>query len=217
MAVRIEADGIGYLRILGFGDYGHGGYEADVRALNCGLDQIFAERRLRGLVIDLRLSFRGDDRLGLAIAGRLSGSEYMAYAIQARSDPDVPNRYTPPEPVIVRPGKEPIFSGPVVALIGPITMSAAETFTQAMMGRTPRVVLIGENTQGVSCDVLGRHLPNGWNFGLPNAVYRTQEGSAFDVLGIPPEIPIPVFRDDDIAAGRDPAMDAALQSLTSRR
>jgi hypothetical protein len=45
-------------------------------------------------------------------------------------------------------------------------MSAAETFTQALMGRTPHVLRIGENTQGVFCDVLGRHLPNGWNFGL---------------------------------------------------
>ena len=210
-------DGIGYLRILGFGDYGRGGYESDVRALNHALDQILADRTLRGLVIDVRLSFGGDDRLGLAIAARLSGREYMAYAIQARSDPAVSNRYTPLQPVMVRPGNKPVFGGPVVELIGPITMSAAETFTQALMGRTPRVVRIGENTQGVFCDVLGRHLQNGWNFGLPNAVYRTPEGSAFDVLGIPADIPVPVFRDDDIAAGRDPAMDAALQSLTIRR
>ena len=210
-------DGIGYLRILGFGDYGRGGYEADVQALNGALDQIFADRTLRGLVIDVRLSFGGDDRLGLAIAERLSGREYIAYAIQARSDPRVSNRYTSLQPVMVRPGKKPIFGGPVVELIGPITMSAAETFTQALMGRTPRVERIGENTQGVFCDVLGRHLPNGWNFGLPNAVYRTPDGAAFDVLGIPPDIPVPVFRDDDIAAGRDPAMDAALRSLTSGR
>lgn len=210
-------DGIGYLRILGFGDYGRGGYEADVRALDRALDQIFANRALRGLVIDVRLSFGGDDRLGLAIAARLSGREYMAYAIQARSDPAVAYRYTPLQPVMVSPGKRPIFGGPVVALIGPITMSAAETFTQELMGRTPRVVRIGENTQGVFCDVLSRHLPNGWNFGLPNAVYRTQEGSAFDVLGIPPDIPVPVFRDDDIAAGRDSAMDAAIHLLTRTR
>jgi len=210
-------DGIGYLRILEFVDYGRGGYEADVRALNRALDQIFADRTLRGLVIDVRLSFGGDDRLGLAIAARLSDREYIGYSIQARSDPSVPNRYTPPQPVMVRPSKKPIFGGQVVELIGPITMSAAETFTQALIGRTPRVLRIGENTQGVFCDILGRHLPNGWNFGLPNAVYRTQEGTAFDVLGIPADISVPVFRDDDIAAGRDPAMDAALQSLNRRK
>ena len=208
----MAADGIGYLRILQFGDYGRGGYDADLRALNSALDRIFANR-LRGLIIDVRLSFGGDDRLGLAIAARLAATGYLAYAIQARSDPAVPDRYTPPQRVMVRPGRRPVFTGPVVELIGPITMSAAETFTQALMERTPHVLRIGENTQGVFCDALDRHLPNGWNFSLPNAVYRTSDGRAFDVIGIPPDIAVPVFRDEDIAVGSDPGMDTALQAL----
>src|SRR4051794_33378222 len=31
----------------------------------------------------------------------------------------------------------------------------------------------------------------GWTFGLPNAVYRTPEGTTFDVQGIPPDITVP--------------------------
>lgn len=112
---------------------------------------------------------------------------------------------------MVRPGSQPIFNGPVVELIGPITMSAAETFTQALMERTPRITRIGENTQGVFCDVLDRHLPNGWSFGLPNAVYRTTESRAFDVSGVPADIAVSVFADNDIRAGRDPAMAAAME------
>ncbi|MCC7157052.1 MAG: hypothetical protein IT161_20905 [Bryobacterales bacterium] len=61
------------------------------------------------------------------------------------------------------------------------------------MERTPAVLKIGENTQGVFCDVLDRHLPNGWAFGLPNAVYRIPDGRAFDVTGIPPDIPVSYF------------------------
>ncbi len=53
-----------------------------------------------------------------------------------------------------------------VELISPLTIGAGETFTQALMGRTPHVTCIGENTQGVFSDVLGRSLPNGWRFGL---------------------------------------------------
>ena len=55
-------------------------------------------------------------------------------------------------------------------------MSAAETFTLALVDRTPHVTRIGENTQGVFCDLLERHLPNGWTFELPNAVYRSSNG-----------------------------------------
>jgi C-terminal processing protease CtpA/Prc len=96
-------------------------------------------------------------------------------------------------------------------------MSAAETFTQALMGRTPHVTMIGENTQGVFCDPLDRHLPNGWTFSLPNAVYRTTDGYAFDVEGIPPDMTARVFADDDVAARRDPAMALALRVLTQAK
>jgi C-terminal processing protease CtpA/Prc len=92
-------------------------------------------------------------------------------------------------------------------------MSAAETFTQALMGRTPRVTMVGENTQGLFCDPLARRLPNGWLFSLPNAVYRT-DGKTFDVAGIPPDVRVPVFADEDVAAGRDPVMTMAVGLLS---
>ena len=68
---------------------------------------------------------------------------------------------------MVQPSARPSFRGLVVELIGPYTLSAGETFAQGLMGRTPRVTRIGENTQGVFSDVLARRLPNGWTFGLP--------------------------------------------------
>lgn len=207
-------DTTGYLRILSFGGYSKNG--DDSIALEAALDRIFSDRTLQALVIDLRLAFGGDDRLGLAIASRLATSEYLAYTIQARADPVEHDRWTPADPMLVRPSSRPGFRGPVVELIGSITMSAAETFAQALMGRTPDVTRIGENTQGVFCDVLDRRLPNGWSFALPNAVYRTEKGTAFDVYGIPPGIAAPVFADDDVASGKDPGMANALQILVKQ-
>jgi hypothetical protein len=207
-------DATGYIRILGFGDYArHGG---DRRALELALDHIFADAGLRALIIDVRLSFGGDDKLGLAIASRLTGREYAAYTIAARADAAMRDPWTPADTVLVRPSSRPGFRGPVVELIGPITMSAAETFSQALMGRTPHVTRIGENTQGVFCDVLERRLPNGWILALPNAVYRTAEGAAFDVTGIAPDIAAPVFTDEDVAAGKDPAMALAVRVLSGQ-
>jgi C-terminal processing protease CtpA/Prc len=104
----------------------------------------------------------------------------------------------------------------VVELIGPLTISAGETFTQALLGRIPRVTRIGENTQGVFSDVLGKKLPNGWEFGLPNEVFRTPQGSTFDGPGIPPDIAVAVFADADVAAKRDPAMMKALEILKKK-
>lgn len=72
---------------------------------------------------------------------------------------------------MVQPSSRPGLHGPVVELIGPLTIIAGETFTQALMVRTPHVTRIGENTQGVFSDVLDRRLPNRGTFSLPNEVY----------------------------------------------
>jgi hypothetical protein len=67
--------------------------------------------------------------------------------------------------------------------------------------------------QGAFFDVLTRRLPNGWTFGLPNEVCRTADGTAFDGVGIPPDINVPVFADADVEGGRDPAMEKAIEIL----
>jgi C-terminal processing protease CtpA/Prc len=208
----VSSNGVGYMRILSFGGYSK--HARDSRALESTLDRIFSDQMLKALIVDVRLSFGGDDGLGRVIASRLTDREYLAYAIQARSDPVNAGKWTSVNQVFVHPSSRPSFRGPVVELIGPITMSAAETFTQALMGRTPRVTMVGENTQGLFCDPLDRHLPNGWSYSLPNAVYRTTDERAFDVLGIPPDITARVFADDDVAARKDPAMAVALKILS---
>lgn len=207
-------EGTGYLRILSFSGYRQeGDFAAGLADLEAALDEVFSDATLKRLVIDVRINFGGADPYGLAIASRLATSEYLAYTKEARADALDRSRWTPGDPSVVKPSSRPGFRGPVVELIGPLTISAGETFTQALMGRSPHVTRIGENTQGVFSDVLGRRLPNGWRFGLPNEVFRTPEGATFDGKGIPPDIPVPVFADEDVAAGRDPGMARALEAL----
>jgi len=207
-------DATGYLRIVSFSGYGSGrSFAQGETALETALDEIFSDRALRALVIDVRINFGGDDPYGLEIASRLANTEYLAYTKQARADAIDHDRWTPGDASVIRPSSRPGFRGPVVELTGPLTISAGETFTQALMGRTPHVTRIGENTQGVYSDVLVRNLPNGWIFGLPNEVYRTPEGSTFDGPGISPDLEAPVFAAGDVAAGKDPGLEQALRIL----
>jgi hypothetical protein len=207
----------GYLRILRFWGYAEQrGYAAGLEALQSALDWIFSDAKLKALIIDVRLNSGGDDPYGLEIASRLATQDYVAYIKEARADPNDRNKWTPGDKSVVRPSSRPSFHGPVVELIGPLTISAGETFTQALMGRTPHVIRIGENTQGVFSDVLGRRLPNGWRFGLPNEVFRTPEGTIFDGAGIPPDIEVAVFASRDLAARRDPAMSKAIEILRQK-
>jgi C-terminal processing protease CtpA/Prc len=206
----------GYLRILSFSGFSAAGdFQSGLAELENALDTIFSDPNLKSLVIDVRINSGGADPYGLAIASRLTAHEYLAYKKVARADPVNRNQWTPGDPSIVRPSPRPHFLGPVVELTGPSTVSAGETFTQALMGRTPHVTRIGENTQGVFSDVLGRRLPNGWRFGLPNEVFLTPEGKAFDGPGIPPDLLVAVFSPSDLAAGKDPAMAKAIEVLAS--
>jgi hypothetical protein len=211
-------DSTGYLRILSESGYTkEGGFAAGLAALQAALDTIFSDPKLKGLVLDVRINFGGADPYGLELASRLATAEYFAYSKEARLDPTDRTKWTPGQPSMVRPSARPSFHGPVVELIGPLTISAGETTTQALMGRTPKVIRVGEHTQGVFSDVLGRRLPNGWRFGLPNEVFRTADGRTFDGPGIPPDIAVPVFADRDLAAGRDPGLARAVAALWGSR
>ena len=104
----------------------------------------------------------------------------------------------------------------MVLLTSRYTVSAHETFTQALLGRTPEVVRMGENTQGAISDHMFRSLPNGWIFSLPTQRFFT-EGVAFDGAGVPPTIGVPVLTPEELDRGEDAAFDRAVALLTSRR
>ena len=65
-------------------------------------------------------------------------------------------------------------------------------------------------------DVLVRRLPNGWRFGLPNEIYLTKDGKAFDGAGVPPDVAVPIFPAEDLSSGRDSALDKALELLSPK-
>ncbi|MBL1086927.1 S41 family peptidase [Streptomyces actinomycinicus] len=209
---------LGYLRISAFDFYAgdDAPYAADRRELDRTLDTVLtADRagRLKGLIIDLRVNDGGSDALGIRLAERLTDSPYTAYAKRARNDPDHPDRHTRPEPVRVVPADAPRFTGPIAVLTGGSTVSAGETFTQALFDRPGRTVRIGQPTQGVFSDPLTRTLPGGLSFTLPNEEYLTRTGRTFDGTGIPPHVTVPVFTEEEFAHHRDSAFDRAVTLL----
>jgi hypothetical protein len=208
------ANRLGYLRITAF-DFGTDDADADAVEMDRILDQIFSKQRLstqRGLIIDVRVSTGGHNPLGLLVANRLTRTPYTAYATVARR-PDLGD-YTAPEWSSVRPTR-PAFTGPVVLLTSPYTVSAHEVFTQALIGRKPAVVRIGGNTQGAISDHHFRALPNGWLFTLPNQRFFSS-GVGYDGAGVPPTIRVATITPDEIERGEDAAFERAFALLGSR-
>jgi hypothetical protein len=209
---------VGYLRIHSFSGYSEDKeFAKQLEALEDALDAVFKDAaKWTGLVIDVRINGGGSDVFGISIASRLATQEYLAYSKVTRNDIHDPDHRTPPQAVIVHLSQRPGFRGPVVLLTGMDSVSAAETFTMAVLDRQPRVIRVGANTQGVFSDVLGRKLPNGWSFGLPNEIYLSKDGNAFDGPGVPPDIEVPIFPAEDLANGRDSALNKALELLASK-
>jgi C-terminal processing protease CtpA/Prc len=208
---------IAYLRIRTFAGYSsQQTFAADTAVLQAALDTIFANASTwKGLVLDVRLNTGGADPYGLIIASRLTDRAYTAYEKQARSDPADPSQWTAAQRSTVNPTKRPRHLGPVVELIGVQSVSAAETFTQALLNRPLKVTRIGENTQGVFSDVLGRRLPNGWRFLLPNERFITN-GKSYDIVGIAPDIVVESFTPEARATGRDAAVEKAISILSAK-
>lgn len=213
-----QASSIAYLRIHSFARYSKGDdFGKQLDALEAALDEIFKDAsRWTGLVIDIRINSGGFDHFGVAIASRLATVDYFGWEKVARNDVDHPERHTTPQRTIVHASQRPGFRGPVVLLTSAHAVSAAETFAMALFGRDPHVTRVGANTQGAFSDVLDRRLPNGWTFGLSNETYRTKYGKSFEGAGVPPDIEAPIFLKEDLAYGRDSALDRALELFAGR-
>ena len=213
----MSPDSIGYLRIHSFADYsGDRQWLKQLDVLETALDDIFKDSsKLTGLVIDVRINRGGSDVFGISIASRLTPQEYLAYSKVSRNDIHDPSHQTPPQPVVVQASQRPCFHGPVVLLTSSDSVSAAETFTMALLDRQPHVIRVGASTQGVFSDVLVRRLPNGWRFGLPNEIYLTKDGRSFDGAGVKPDIAVPIYSAEDLSNDRDSALDKTLELLSA--
>lgn len=213
-----QADLIAYLRIHSFARYSQDDdFEKQLEVLQTALDEIFKDSSTwSGLVIDIRINSGGFDPFGLAVASRLTTGDYVAWEEFARDSARDPAHHTPPQRVMVHVSPRPSFRGAVVLLTSPHGLSAAETFTMALLGRDPHVIRVGANTQGVFSDELARTLPNGWTFGLSNETYLTKDGKAFEGTGVPPDFEVPIFPKEDLVNDRDSAIDKALELLAHK-
>ena len=77
------------------------------------------------------------------------------------------------------------------------------------------MIRVGERTQGVFSDVLGRTLPNGWSFGLANERFVTN-GKSYDNIGIMPDVEVESFTPAARATGRDAGVERAISILRGR-
>lgn len=202
-------DDVGYLRIdlmiLNFEQ----GIASQVEQVELILDTALqALADTQALVVDVRMNPGGTDAVSFAIANRFTDTQRLAVSKFARSV----RGQEETQSVLLNPVDRPSYLNPVVLVTSALTTSGAEVFTLAMRS-IPHVTHLGEQTNGALSDVLEKGLPNGWGFELANEVYLDSNGLGYEGAGIPPRLAVPVFDHSARHAGRDSAIDAALQHL----
>lgn len=163
------------------------------------------------MVIDLRLNGGGQVKSALEIAGYFVEQSISTYTVKARFGGD----YTERQTIELQPSANSGYTGAVVILTSGLTASAAELFTVAMKERGD-VIIVGETTEGIFSSRLKRQLPNNWHFSLSNEVYQTIQGSDLEAKGIVPDERQIIFPYSDRIAGRDSALEKAIEIMTDK-
>lgn len=194
------ADSVGYLRIDGFERW---------LATRATIDTVLTYfRGAKGLVIDLRKHFGGDDQAANEVINRFATRKTLYLTRQTRSG-DRHDQFLQPQPFYLEPSGSWQFLAPVTVLTTRRTVSAGENFILGMR-ELAQVTVIGDITAGGFADVGHFKLANGWEVNFPYNRMLDARGFSWEGLGLLPDMRV-VPQGRDIDAGMDPVMDLAIK------
>ncbi len=206
---------VGYINILSMEGYGTG-FNNEISTLNTVLDRMMNDIEQSGiskLIIDIRFNSGGYDTAALDIVSRFMDQERVSYFKKAR----LGDSFTENRSFSVAPKGDFQFTGEIVLLTSPYTISAAELFTLCIKD-LPYVSIVGENTAGAFSTILDHVLPNGAEIGLSNEIYSDAQGEVFEIVGIGPktqENQVPFLSTLDFQEEKDSGIERALEILNN--
>jgi carboxyl-terminal processing protease len=106
------------------------------------------------------------------------------------------------------------FDGPVAILVDGLSLSTSELFAAGMQ-QLGRARLFGERTGGMALPSIIETLPNGDRLQFAVADLTAPGGRRLEGVGVAPDEPAPL-RKEDLVAGRDAALDAAVRWIMSQ-
>jgi len=198
--VRLEVErlpgDIGLLALDAFVDPPH-----VMRGLNEAMESFLSAR---GLVVDLRGNGGGLPEMVTGLLGWLTPRRLEIGRMVTRE-----KRMR----VEVTPRRR-SFAGPVAVLIDERCVSGAELFAHAARF-LPNARLFGLPTAGAVQGGAIERLPDGDGLMFPFSDFRTPAGESLEGVGVPPDVVVEATR-EDLLAGVDPALDAALAWISTQ-
>jgi C-terminal processing protease CtpA/Prc len=185
--------GLRYVRFDGFGD------DEFMKPVFQALDEAGPD----GLIIDLRWNAGGLKHQAQKVAGVLLGDGVtLGHHVADKG----------PEPVLAtKPRRR--YEGPLVLLVGPRSAHCSEVLAAAIQDHR-RGKLVGRMTNG-SLSASAYPLPDGGFASTPLRDFRSANQKKLEGVGVAPDIRVlPTLA--DVRAGRDPALERAVQVIRAR-
>jgi carboxyl-terminal processing protease len=197
VTARMQAPGVGYLRIAAFGPQ----VAEEVAA---GIEQLKGQGATR-LIVDVRHTAEGEPESGIEVARLFVKSGTLGIK-EVRNKPKT--TYT------ARDGDGSV-TWPLVLLVTNGSSSAAETFAAALVGNK-RATLIGEPTLGRAGLQRLVELPDGSGLWLTYARFLDPAGKAIHGEGLEPQVEVeePDVEFGQEAPTKDPILEKALEHLS---
>lgn len=170
-------------------------------------------RHADGIIIDLRGNPGGLAAMLMGISGHFVGERKSLGVMKTR---DSEFRFFANPRLVSASGErvEP-FAGPVAILIDSMSGSASECFTGGMQS-IGRARVFGQTSMGQALPALFDRLPNGDVLIHAYGDFVTADGTRLEGRGVIPDQIVP-FRREDLLAGRDRTMQAALAWIDESR
>lgn len=181
-----------------------------VAGLNAAVDSF---RSLDGMVIDLRGNLGGAGILAPAFAGHFVDRADTLGVMRMRAT--TLNFVINPRRVDTRAQPVRPYAGPVAVLTDAMTASTSEFFAGGLR-QLGRVRVFGEPTAGQALPAWAQKLPNGDVLMHAVADFTGPRGMRWEGEGVTPDVAAPPTR-AALLAGRDPAMQAALEWIARER
>jgi len=205
---RELSDGVAYVALNSF---------AGQQVVN-EFDLIFKKiRRAEGLILDVRDNGGGSSSIGYQVIGRLTDKPLQSSRWKTRQYMPAFRAWGKEEKWYegthgsIEPRGENPFLGPIVVLIGPGTVSAAEDFLIPLHA-SGRATLVGEKTAGSTGQPLAVDLPKGVRVSICTKRDSYPDGREFVGIGVIPDVEVHSTQ-EDIAAGSDAVLEKGLEVL----
>ncbi len=196
----------GYLQLNGFGGLPLKEFEKQLDGLLSGC------KDKKALIIDLRINGGGSGDYVAALVSRLIGEKLLASYGQ-RKVGSGPADFTPLNAYYIEPNPN-HFTKPIILLTSGASISAADHFAMNMKG-LPYVTLMGENTAGMFSSMMGKKLPNGWQYSLSHEKVLSRDQVCYEGTGVPVDIQA-ANTPQDVATGKDPVLIKAVEYLDAQ-